>query len=224
MGDSFKVGKASAAKPTGVVAPVEEAAPENALLTLVPPAPAPAVDESQAGGAIKLDPASIAKLDVMVADYVVAITQMDVRDPKFRQRISDIQTLGDDDIKAAAAVSSRLLARPVGAIKKGSLSNASTVGANLVQLRRQIDLPDPGHQGDLFGTRRLLGLIPFGDRLQAYPGSLPVQPEPHQRHRLGAAQRPGDARRRQPGSGAGESEPLGDDGAAAPVHLSGPRA
>ena len=170
MGDSLKIDKAAVqtAKATGVVAPVVEADPEGSSLALVPPAPVAVVEEPEAAGAIKLDPAAVAKLDAMVADYVVAISQLDVRDPKFEQRISDIRKLGDDDIKASAKVSSRLLDRPVNTIRKGALSTSSTVGNSLMQLRRQIDALDPSHQGDLFGPRKLLGVIPFGDRLKAY--------------------------------------------------------
>jgi uncharacterized protein YaaN involved in tellurite resistance len=172
MADSLKIGKPAPAKPAGVMepvmAPVADTMPADSSLALVPPAPAAVVDDPAATGSVKLDATTLAKLDVMVADYVVAITQLDVKDPKFKQRISDIQKLGDDDIKASAQVSSRLLARPVNTMKKGGLSTSSTVGTNLMQLRRQIDALDPGHQGDLFGPRKLLGFIPFGDRLQAY--------------------------------------------------------
>ena len=168
MGDSLKIGKMGPAKPVGLLEPAESAAPANASLALVPPQSAGLVEEAQATGAVKLDAATLAKLDVMVADFVVAITQLDVRDPRFRQRVADVQDLGAEEIKASAQVSSRLLARPVNTMKKGALASSSTVGSSLLQLRRQIDALDPGHQGDLFGTRKLLGWIPLGDRLQAY--------------------------------------------------------
>lgn len=168
MGDSLKIGKMGPAKPVGIMESAESAAPADASLALVPPQPAELVDEAQATGTVNLDASTLAKLDVMVADFVVAITQLDVRDPRFRQRVADIQDLGAEEIKASAQVSSRLLARPVNTIKKGALASSSTVGSSLLQLRRQIDALDPGHQGDLFGTRKLLGWIPLGDRLQAY--------------------------------------------------------
>ena len=168
MGDSLKIGKMGPAKPVGVVEPAEVVAPADSSPALVPPQPAGLVDAAQATGAVKLDATTLAKLDVIVAEFVVAITQLELRDPRFRQRIADIQALGSDEIKASAQVSSRLLARPVNTMKKGSLAASSPVGSSLLQLRRQIDALDPGHQGDLFGTRKLLGWIPFGDRLAAY--------------------------------------------------------
>ncbi len=181
MGDSFNLDKATGtgARATGVVAstdaasaasdePTEATSGVPSALVLVPPQPAALVGESQATGAIKLDAATIAKLEAMVADYVVAIAQLDIKDPRFEARISDIRKLGDDEIKASAQVSSRLLDRPVSSMKSGSLATTSAVGSSLLQLRRQIDSLDPGHQGDLFAPRKFLGLIPFGEKLRAY--------------------------------------------------------
>jgi uncharacterized protein YaaN involved in tellurite resistance len=170
MGDSLKIGKkTAAAKAMGIVAPVADSpVPESSALVLVPPSPVAIVEEPQAANAVKLDRSTLAKLDVLVADYVVAIASLDVKDPKFRARISDIRKLGDDEIKASAQVSSRLLDRPAGSMQKGGLAASSAVGSSLMQLRRQVDALDPGHQGDLFGPRKLLGFIPFGDRLRAY--------------------------------------------------------
>jgi uncharacterized protein YaaN involved in tellurite resistance len=53
-------------------------------------------------------------------------------------------------------------------MQKGGLATSATVSTSLLQLRRQIDALDPSHQGDLFGPRKLLGVIPFGDRLRSY--------------------------------------------------------
>jgi uncharacterized protein YaaN involved in tellurite resistance len=134
----------------------------------VPPSPVAVVEEPEATNSVKLDAATLAKLDRLVAGYVVAITQLDVKDPKFESHVADIRKLGEDDMKASAQVSSRLLERPVGSMQKGGIAVAGTVSSSLLQLRRQIDSLDPGHQGDLFGPRKLLGILPFGDRLRAY--------------------------------------------------------
>ena len=171
MGDSLKIGKtaATAAKRTGIVAPVADSpVPESSSLVLVPPSPVAIVEEPQATNSIKLDAPTLAKLDRLVASYVVAIASLDVNDPKFESRVADIRTLGDEDIKASAQVSSRLLNRPVGSIAKGGIATPTSVGGSLLQLRHQIDVLNPSKQGDLFGTRKLLGVIPFGDRLRNY--------------------------------------------------------
>ena len=170
MGDSLRIGKTAdtAAKATGIVAKSAEAPKTDSSLALVPPAPVAVVEEPQATGSIKLDASTRAKLDRLVALYVIDITRLETTDAEFESRVADIRTLGDEDIKASAQVSSRLLQRPVGSIAKGGVAAPASVGASLLELRREIDALNPSRQGDLFATRKLLGLIPFGDRLRAY--------------------------------------------------------
>lgn len=159
----------SAAPAVSVEAPTE-ASTQTATLTLTPPAPVEAVATTQATDAVKLDPATVKKLDGMVAGYMDAITKLDPHDPAFDARVTDIRKLGDDDIKASAQVSSRLLDRPVAAMQKGGISATSQVSQSLLQLRRQIDDLDPEHQGDLLSPHKILGILPFGDRLRDYFG------------------------------------------------------
>jgi uncharacterized protein YaaN involved in tellurite resistance len=157
-----------AASPAGAASPVAQTATETGTLSLTPPAPGAAGATTQATDAVKLDPETIKKLDGMVAGYLDAISSLDVNDPKLDSRVTDIRKLGEDDIKASAQVSSRLLDRPVASMQKGGLSGSSAVSGSLVQLRRQIDDLDPAHQGDLLSPKKILGILPFGDRLRDY--------------------------------------------------------
>ena len=171
MGESLKIDNTAdaAARATGIVAEAAES-PEtdNSSLALVPPSPVAVIEEPQATNAIKLDSATLAKLDRLVAAYVVDIAKLDTNDPEFKSRVADIRTLGDEDIKASAQVSSRLLQRPIGSIARGGMAAPASVGTSLLELRRQIDALNPSRQGDLFGSRKIFGLIPFGDRLRSY--------------------------------------------------------
>jgi uncharacterized protein YaaN involved in tellurite resistance len=172
MSDSLNIdkvsgsGAGSGAEASGVAA--APSATETATLTLTPPAPVAEVAAPQAQEAVKLDPETVAKLDAMVAGYLDAIANLDVHDATFAARAADIRKLGDDDIKASAQVSSRLLDRPVASIKHGGLSGSSEVSASLLALRHQVDDLDPAHQGDLLSTHKLFGILPFGDRLRGY--------------------------------------------------------
>jgi uncharacterized protein YaaN involved in tellurite resistance len=141
---------------------------ETTTLVLTPPAPVAVVGDADATGAVKLDPATVAKLDSMVAGYLDAVTALDPHAPDFSAKVSDIRKLGDDDIRASAAVSNRLLERPAAAMAKGGLSESSTISQSLISLRRTVEDLDPAHQGDLLSPRKLLGIIPFGDRLRDY--------------------------------------------------------
>ena len=175
MSDSLNIDKVpgGAATPAAAAAPASApvsapAATETATLTLTPPAPVAEVAPPQAQEAVKLDPETVKKLDAMVAGYLDAIAKLDVHDATFAARAADIRKLGDDDIKASAQVSSRLLDRPVASLKHGGLSGSSEVSTSLLALRHQVDALDPAHQGDLLSPRKLFGILPFGDRLRNY--------------------------------------------------------
>ncbi len=140
----------------------------TATLTLTPPGPVARVVPAQAAGAVELDPARTAALDQLVARFLEAITSLDVHDEAFATKVRDIQKLGDEDVKASAGVSNRLLDKPMAAMANGGVSEASGVSKSLLSLRRTVEELDPAKQGDLFSPRRLLGIIPFGDKLVDY--------------------------------------------------------
>jgi len=148
------------------------AATQTATLVLTPPAPVAAVPQTQAAGAVTLDPAASAKLDAMVTTYLDAVTTLDVHGPAFTAKASDIQKLGDEDIRASASVSNRLLNKPVSSVAASGLAPASSVSKSLLDLRHTVEDLDPSKQGDLFTPHKLLGILPFGsgDKLRDYFG------------------------------------------------------
>jgi uncharacterized protein YaaN involved in tellurite resistance len=150
------------------IAPAPVAAPATATVELAPPAPVVAVPAAQASEMVKLDAATITRLDGMVEAYLTAITSLDVHGGEFAARAKDIQKLGDEDIKASAGVSNRMLDKPMAAMTNGGLTQASVVSRSLLDLRNTVEELDPGRQGDLLSPRKLLGIIPFGDRLRDY--------------------------------------------------------
>jgi len=151
--------------------PDDATASSNAgSLVLEPPAPVAPVQTAQAAGAVPIAPEDEAKLDAMVSSYLDVVSNLDPHSPAFGDKVRDISKLGDDDIRAAASVSNRLLDKPMAAMQNGGLTEASTVSRSLISLRRQVEDLDPSHQGDLFSPRKLLGVLPFGtgDRLRGY--------------------------------------------------------
>ena len=151
-------------------------APEHPAGALVPPAdfvleppePVAPVPPEAAAGRVRLKPTDVADLDEQVRRFVDDISQHDVQDPVFKQAVERIHSMGDKDVEASAAVSNRMLERPVGALKTGLFGQGAQIGQSLVDLRRQIESLDPSRQGDLFAPRKLLGLIPMGNRLADY--------------------------------------------------------
>jgi uncharacterized protein YaaN involved in tellurite resistance len=76
--------------------------------------------------------------------------------------------MGSHDIEQAASLSSRFLDRPMKTLSHGLFDASSPISRALVDLRGTVEKLDPAAHGDLLSPRRLLGLIPFGNRLQAY--------------------------------------------------------
>jgi uncharacterized protein YaaN involved in tellurite resistance len=137
-------------------------------LVLEPPPAVAVVAPAQAQEAMRIDPADAAKLNGLVDSYLDGLSSLDVHGPEFAKKADDVRRLGDEDIRASAAVSNTLLDKPVNAMQKGGLTNTSTVGKSLLDLRHTVEELDPGKQGDLLSPRKLLGILPFGDRIRDY--------------------------------------------------------
>jgi uncharacterized protein YaaN involved in tellurite resistance len=146
------------------------AATTTQTLVLEAPAPVAPVETSQATQAVPISAEDRAKLDGMVTAYLDAVSSLDPHGQAFADKLKDIGKLGDDDIRASAAVSNRLLEKPVAAMQHGGLTESSAVSKSLLDLRHQVEDLDPSRQGDLLGARKLLGLFPIGtrDRLRGY--------------------------------------------------------
>jgi uncharacterized protein YaaN involved in tellurite resistance len=138
--------------------------------SLEPPAAVAAVPVESASGKVRLRPEDVAELDAQVRQFIDDITAHDSQDPKFKDAVERIHSMGNKDIEASASasVSNRMLDRPVGSLKNGLFDKGAQIGQSLVDLRRQIEELDPSKQGDLFSARKLLGIIPMGNKLADY--------------------------------------------------------
>jgi uncharacterized protein YaaN involved in tellurite resistance len=147
--------------------PVEELTPP-ADLRLTPPQPVQAVTPEAASGRVKLKPEDLAELDAQVRSFIDAMTGLDEQDPRFKDCLDRIHSMGNKDVEQSAGVSNRLLDRPVKTLKNGLFDSGSDISRALVDLRTTVERLDPSTQGDLFARRKLLGVIPFGSRLNEY--------------------------------------------------------
>lgn len=136
--------------------------------TLEPPAVVAAVPPESASGKVRLKDEDLVELDRQVDQFITEITQHDSQSPEFKTALERIHSMGQRDIEAAASMSNRMLERPVSAMTNGLFDEGSGLGMNLIALRRQVEELDPSRQGDLFAPRKLLGLIPFGNKLHDY--------------------------------------------------------
>jgi uncharacterized protein YaaN involved in tellurite resistance len=145
--------------------PTLEPPAPNTDLTLQPPEPVAAVAPAGASTMVPLDQAALADLEQMVQDYVAGIVTLDPRSPEFAKKADTIRTVGDADMRAAAAVSNRMLDTSVRAMSKRGLDPGSHVSQTLLDLRNTIEGLDPAK---VSGVRKLLGIIPFGEKLRDY--------------------------------------------------------
>jgi uncharacterized protein YaaN involved in tellurite resistance len=136
-------------------------------LVLEAPSAVTQIQVSSADSMVKLDPATVSTIDQTVAGFADSLMALDTHSSEFATKVSSVQNLGDKEIRDSANVSNRLLDRPVNAMTKGGLDKTSQVSTSLVDLRNTIEDLDPTKQG-LLGTHKLLGIIPFGNKLRDY--------------------------------------------------------
>lgn len=155
---------------TGPVAAATTADPATLLqdFALEPPPPALPVPIESASGKVRLKPEDVQQLDAQVAQFIDEITAHDSQSPQFKEAVERIHGMGTKEVEAAASVSNRMLERPVKTLSNGLFDQGSQIGQGLIDLRRQVEELDPSRQGDLFQPRKLLGLIPFGNKLADY--------------------------------------------------------
>ena len=151
------------------VLPVVGADAATTSLVLTPPQPVTTVEPDAAAKAISVAPDQARRIEAMVNGYVEAVVGLDPHDPQFARKVGDVSSLGDREIREYAGASNRLLDRPVRSLDSGFVSDKSSVAKGLVDLRHTVeDLNPEKHDLAHGGPRRLLGVIPLGDRVRSY--------------------------------------------------------
>ncbi|MGR6917383.1 toxic anion resistance protein [[Actinomadura] parvosata] len=138
-------------------------------LVLTPPAPVTPVPVETAATMLPMTDERAAELAAKARAFAGELGGIDPRSPEFARKVHDISSMGDTEIRSASQVANRMLKRPVAALQaaKGEGADAQArVAGDLVALRRTVVDLDPKQAAS--GPRKLLGLIPFGDRLRDY--------------------------------------------------------
>lgn len=132
-------------------------------LTLTAPAPVAPVEITQVAGLVPVSDQVRSELQVKVDRYVADLVAYNPQSPEFSAKASQLSNIGQKEIVALANQSNRSLDKPT-----RSLGDEGGVGKSLIELRNVVEKLDPAREGDLLKPRKLLGLIPFGNKLQAY--------------------------------------------------------
>jgi len=133
------------------------------VFTLTAPEVITPIEPPQAVEAVPLKPEVATKVDEQVQRFIEALEKEDLHSEPFKARLDSAFQLGRQEISTAAT------------LMQSSLMQRNFVGATdtpaykaISAIRAQLDDLNPGKEGDLFQPRKLLGLIPFGNKLEAY--------------------------------------------------------
>ncbi|HKU36832.1 MAG TPA: toxic anion resistance protein [Polyangiales bacterium] len=135
----------------------------EAELVLTPPAPVAKVEPEKAAGLVPLDDGQKGELNKRVDGFISELMALDPNSPAFGEKAALLSSVGKREIAEAAGQSNRFLERPVKA-----MNSESNVGNDLTALRRTVEDLDPGKRGNLLGAKKLLGVLPFGNKLRDY--------------------------------------------------------
>ncbi|GAA1527859.1 toxic anion resistance protein [Dactylosporangium maewongense] len=147
-------------------------APQQGALVLTPPAPVVVVEPQQAAGAVPVQTEKQLELRQKAAAFVEELAAIDTNSPAFQQKVASITSMGEQDMRAAAGMSNRMLERPAAAMGRGrgraATDDAQVRVANtLVDLRSTITELDP-NRADLTGVQKVLKWLPGGDKIDRY--------------------------------------------------------
>ena len=146
--------------------------PPGASLVLQPPAPVAAVEPEQVGGMVPVPDAKKQELAATAEAYAAELATLTPNSPELQAKITEITTLGRDEIQGAANASNRMLERPASALAaakgSGDAGDAQArVAKTLTDLRFQVEDLTP-NRADLTGARKILGFIPGGSKIARY--------------------------------------------------------
>lgn len=141
----------------------ETAAKLQDEMVLTPPEILTPVVESKAPDMVPLKPEVMEKIDAQVAAYVENLLAEDIQSDSFKAKLDSAFRLGKEEISnASSLMTGRFMERNFVGIED------SASFKSIQAMRGMLDELNPGKQGDLLAENKILGIIPFGNKLQAY--------------------------------------------------------
>ncbi len=146
--------------------------PVGSEIVLTPPPAVPELRGEQAVGMVALPPDKRTELQAKAQSFVAGLAEETPGSPGFAKKVDDIARLGEQEIRSSAEVSNRMLDRPESSLAAARGRGApadpqAKVARTLQDLRSTITDLDPG-RADLSGPKRLLGMLPGGNKLMHY--------------------------------------------------------
>ena len=130
---------------------------------LTPPEVISPVPAERAPSAVPLAAATSKAVDDQVARFIDALMTENVHSPEFKNKLDSAFALGREEISSAAS------------LMQGRFLQRNFVGAEetpayqaIGEIRGLLDTLNPGKEGDLLQPNKILGVIPYGNKLKAY--------------------------------------------------------
>ncbi|XVJ71717.1 MAG: toxic anion resistance protein [Rhizobacter sp.] len=110
-----------------------------------------------------MPPALTTAVEEQVDRFVHSLMTEDLQSEGFRAKLDSAFALGREEVSVAASLmQGRFMERNFVGVEDNQTFKA------IQEMRGHLDELNPGKEGDLFQPQKLLGIIPFGNRLQTY--------------------------------------------------------
>lgn len=130
---------------------------------LTPPEVIQPVGEVAAKTAVPLEPQLKSAVEDQVQRFMDGLLTEDVQSEGFKARLDSAFALGREEVSVASSLMQGRL------LQRNFIGMEDTAAFKAIQdMRGQLDELNPGKQGDLFQPQKLLGIIPYGNKLQSY--------------------------------------------------------
>ena len=130
---------------------------------LTPPEVMVPIASNQSSEAVPLKPETKLAVAQQVDRFVDALVTEDIHSDGFKAKLDSAFRLGKEEASIASGLmTGRFMERNFVGIENSAAYKA------VQDLRGHLDKLNPGNEGDLFSQQKILGMIPFGNKLQAY--------------------------------------------------------
>ena len=131
--------------------------------TLTAPEVLQPIAQEVAKTAVPLQAETKTAVDDQVERFMTGLLNEDLQSEAFKSRLDSAFALGREEISVASSLmQGRLMQRNFAGVEDTSAFKA------IQDMRGHLDELNPGKEGDLFQPQKILGFIPYGNKLQAY--------------------------------------------------------
>ena len=135
----------------------------NAPFVLTAPEVITPVAALQSTDIVPLKPEVKAAVTTQVDKFVEALVTEDIQSDSFKGKLDSAFRLGKEEASfASSLMTGRFMERNFAGVEDSAAYKA------IGELRGHLDKLNPGNEGDMFSQQKILGLIPYGNKLQSY--------------------------------------------------------